>query len=175
MPRNIEIKARCTHPEETLLRIQQRCPEPPQELNQTDYFFDSPNGRLKLRVFPDQRGELIFYQRESSSGPKPSQYEIYHTTQSQALRQVLQQSLREGVVVRKKRLLFMAGRTRVHYDVVEGLGCFLELEVVMRPDEEIADAVLEAEELMNDLGIHRENLVSGAYADMLVESANSGI
>lgn len=170
MPSNIEIKARCTHPEETLERIKQRCPEPPHELYQTDFFFDSPNGRLKLRVFPDQRGELISYQRESASGPKPSHYEIYHTTQPQALLQVLQHSLKAGVVVRKKRLLFMAGRTRVHYDWVEGLGCFLELEVVMQPDEEIGDAVREAEELMSNLGIHRENLVSGAYADMLVNN-----
>jgi predicted adenylyl cyclase CyaB len=173
MPRNIEIKARCTNPEETLERIRQRCAEPPQQLNQTDYFFDSPNGRLKLRVFPDQRGELIFYQRESTSGPKPSHYEIYHTTQSQSLLEVLQHSLKEGVVVRKKRLLFMAGRTRIHYDLVEGLGYFLELEVVMRPDEEIADAVRDAEELISALGIHQENLVSGAYADMLV--SNNGM
>lgn len=168
MPRNVEIKARCTQPKETLERVKQRCPDPPHELNQTDYFFDSPNGRLKLRVFPDQRGELIFYQRESTSDPKPSHYEIYHTTESRSLLQVLQQSLRAGVIVRKKRLLFMAGRTRVHYDWVEGLGCFLELEVVMRPDEAIIDAVQEAQGLMSDLGIPRENLVSDAYADMLV-------
>jgi predicted adenylyl cyclase CyaB len=170
MPRNVEIKASCTHPEQTLERIKLRCPEPPEELIQTDYFFDSPNGRLKLRVFPDQRGELIFYQRESTSEPKPSQYEIYHTTKSHSLLQVLRQSLREGVIVRKKRLLFMAGRTRVHYDLVEGLGCFLELEVVMRPDEEVSEAVREAEALISDLGIHRENLISDAYADMLMRT-----
>ena len=32
-------------------------------------------------------------------------------------------------VVKKKRLLYLVGQTRVHCDEVEGLGCFMELEV----------------------------------------------
>ena len=32
--------------------------------------------------------------------------------------------------VRKTRLLYLVGQTRVHLDTVEGLGDFLELEVI---------------------------------------------
>jgi len=32
-------------------------------------------------------------------------------------------------VVRKQRMLYMIGQTRVHLDQVEGLGSFMELEV----------------------------------------------
>ena len=37
-------------------------------------------------------------------------------------------------VVRKRRMLYMVGQTRVHLDQVEGLGDFMELEVQIGPD-----------------------------------------
>ena len=36
-------------------------------------------------------------------------------------------------VVKKKRLLYLVGQTRVHCDEVEGLGHFVELEVCSLP------------------------------------------
>jgi adenylate cyclase class IV len=40
----------------------------------------------------------------------------------------------------KVRTLFLVGRTRVHLDRVEGLGDFLELEVVLRDGEPLKPA-----------------------------------
>lgn len=42
---------------------------------------------------------------------------------------VLAQALGVLGVVRKQRLLYLVGQTRVHLDTVEGLGDFVELEV----------------------------------------------
>ena len=61
----------------------------------------------------------------------------------------------------------MVGRTRVHLDTVAALGEFLELEVVLADDEPAETGVAEARRLMARLGIAPEQLVEGAYVDLL--------
>jgi predicted adenylyl cyclase CyaB len=75
--------------------------------------------------------------------------------------------------VRKNRTLFIAGRTRIHLDIVENLGHFLELEVVLREDESTDVGVREAHELMQRLGVTPSQLIDRAYVDLLA-SSNSG-
>jgi adenylate cyclase class IV len=58
------------------------------------------------------------------------------------------------------------GRTRVHLDRVEGLGHFLELEVVLGEKEPSEVGVREAHELMTRLGIEPHQLVEGAYVEL---------
>jgi predicted adenylyl cyclase CyaB len=67
----------------------------------------------------------------------------------------------------KERTVYIAGRTRIHLDRVEGLGQFVELEVVLEADESEAAGRREAEELMGKLHIRPEDLVECAYADLL--------
>jgi predicted adenylyl cyclase CyaB len=68
--------------------------------------------------------------------------------------------------VRKKRRLYMADRTRIHLDDVEGLGTFVELEVVLRDGEDAERGNAVARETMARLGIDESQLVEGAYADL---------
>ncbi len=171
MPSNIEIKARLKDPAATLEAIQLRCPESPQVIHQEDHFFIVPNGRLKLRLLGENHGELIQYHRNDSPEAKPSDYEIYPTNQPRCLLRVLQRSLSMGPVVTKKRLLFLNGRTRVHFDEVVGLGHFLELEVVLRESEDVARGYKDAEEWIQYLGIAKEDLIAVAYADLLLNDA----
>jgi hypothetical protein len=58
----------------------------------------------------------------------------------------------------------------VHLDTVVGLGTFLELEVVLRPNQTPVDGHEIAEDLMSRLGILESDLVTTAYADMLIAS-----
>jgi predicted adenylyl cyclase CyaB len=71
-------------------------------------------------------------------------------------------------VVRKRRRLYLIGRTRVHLDRVEGLGDFIELEVVLGEAEAVSRGEVVAAELADRLGIARSDLVRGAYLDLLV-------
>jgi predicted adenylyl cyclase CyaB len=71
----------------------------------------------------------------------------------------------------KRRELVIVGRTRVHLDEVEGLGAFVELEVVLGEGEPVDAGTREAHELMDRLGIPRDSLVPGAYIDLLERRA----
>ncbi|XP_041576625.2 uncharacterized protein [Taeniopygia guttata] len=87
---------------------------------------------------------------------------------------VLSQSLGVLGTVRKERLLLLLGQTRLHLDRVEGLGDFLELEVVLRPEQSEQDGQRVAQELLRDLGVADSDLVPGAYLDLLLALGDSG-
>lgn len=169
MARNIEIKARVASLAAVESLAAALSGKEPVAIAQDDTFFACPDGRLKLRAFSDGTGELIFYRRADDTGPKESFYVISPTSSPDTLRDAL--GLAYGVIgrVRKHRLLFMAGRTRIHLDRVEGLGEFLELEVVLRDGESAEAGMAEARELLASLRIAPEQLVSGAYLDLLAQ------
>jgi len=58
----------------------------------------------------------------------------------------------------------------VHLDRVEGLGHFLELEVVLKENERAESGVQEAHSLMAQLGIEPSQLVETAYVDLLAQT-----
>lgn len=167
MARNIEIKARIEGIETMLPKVLRLADEGPIEILQDDWFFSCKSGRLKLRVLSNKEGELIFYRRPDQLGPKESFYVISPTVSPDSLREAL--SLAYGTIgrVRKHRTLFMIGRTRVHLDRVDGLGQFLELEVVLENHETAASGITVAQKIMADFGIEPSQLVEGAYIDLL--------
>lgn len=167
MARNVEIKARVASLAALEPLAAALSGAAPVGIAQDDTFFACANGRLKLRDFGDGTGELIFYRRADDTGPKESFYVISPTAAPDTLRETL--ALAYGVIgrVRKQRLLFMAGRTRIHLDRVEGLGEFLELEVVLRDGESVEAGMAEAHELLASLQVAPDQLLAGAYLDLL--------
>ena len=166
MATNVEIKARVHDPDRLRELVERLCDAPGEVLFQEDTFFHTPRGRLKLRVLAPDRGQLIYYERENESGPKPSNYVISPTSDPDSLKTVLSAGLGVRGVVRKRRLVYVVGNTRIHLDEVEGLGSFLELEVVLGPDEspEAGNAV--ATDLMRELEIDESDLINVAYIDL---------
>lgn len=167
MPRNIEIKARIDDLDTVLRRAAELADEEPTEIPQDDTFFACAAGRLKLRTFSPAAGELIFYRRADEAGPKTSFYLRSPTDDPDALREVLRAAYGTAGRVRKLRRLYLAGRTRIHVDRVEGLGDHLELEVVLAEGEPPEPGIAEARDLMAKLGVDPAQLVEGAYVDLL--------
>ena len=167
MPRNVEIKARIADPSALARKAEAMADRAAQVIAQDDTFFNCTTGRLKLRVFSPTAGELIFYRRPDQTGPKESFYVRSTTSSPATLREAL--ALAYGIAgrVRKQRTLYLVGRTRIHVDRVEGLGDFMELEVVLAEGEAVDAGVHEAHDLMARLGIDASALIDRAYVDLL--------
>jgi len=165
--RNVEIKARVDDLDAIARKAAAFCTGGPIEIAQDDMFFSCAAGRLKLRTFSPERGELIFYQRADARGPKESFYLRSPTTAPEALREVLALAYGTSGRVRKHRTLYLANRSRIHLDRVEGLGDFVEIEVVLGDDDAADGGVREARDIMARLGIDGSRLVAGAYVDLL--------
>ena len=170
MPSNIEIKARVADPARKRALAERLAGTPPTVLQQEDTFFPGARGRLKLRQFSPTHGELISYHRADVAGTKQSHYLLSRTTEPAALRAVLADAYGTGTVVTKTRLLYLVGQTRIHLDEVIGLGSFLELEVVLTDGRSCEEGHRIAREIMGALEVRVEDLVVGAYADLLAAS-----
>ena len=175
MPRNIEIKARIASPADAAA-LRQRAlalaTAPEQQLEQHEEAVVLlelllGRGRLKLRQFADGSAELIHYQRADEAGAKASDYVRVPLVDGGACREALARGLGLLGRVKKRRSVVMVGRTRVHLDAVEGLGDFMELEVVLREGEPDAAGQAEAEALMQALGLADAPRLAGAYLDLL--------
>jgi predicted adenylyl cyclase CyaB len=167
MARNVEIKAHVENHRVTFARAAELANEGPVEILQDDTFFVCGNGRLKLRAFSSEAGELIFYRRSDQKGPKESFYILSPTKSPDSLRETLSIAYGQAGRVCKHRTLFLAGRTRIHLDCVEGLGDFVELEVVLAEGEDTKAGEAVAWDLMDKLGIRPDQLIDCAYVDLL--------
>lgn len=174
MPANIEIKARVRDSGAFEKRAAALRETQVEIIQQEDVFFQVTKGRLKLRILSPSHAQLICYTRSDAAGPKRSEYFLHETHEPESLRMVLSRALGVRGIVRKTRRLFKIGQTRVHFDCVEGLGTFVELEVVLREGQSDEDGQAIAEDLMARLAIDRNDLVGTAYID-LIEQSVSGL
>ena len=182
MAKDVEIKARLTKSQfqQVAGRAAELAERGPLELEQCDTFFHSKSGRLKLREFADGSAELIHYHRDDQAGPKSSGYALIPCPDPTALKAALAAANGIRGVVKKQRTVYFTGPTRIHLDRVEGLGDFLELEVVVEAGRSCEPGAIEqgeppskedpvglAHRLMDQLGIEPSMLVATAYIDLL--------
>ena len=167
---NVEIKAKCNNPgyiRDYLVKnnaIFKGVDE------QTDTYFDVPNGRLKLRE-GNIENNLIFYERVNQAGPKNSKFHLVKIEDAQGLKEVLKKSTGVKVIVKKKREIYYIGNVKFHIDEVPGLGAFTEIEagniLADLTQEQLND---QCDFYMGELMINPEDLIDISYSDMLLEN-----
>ncbi|XP_018326380.1 uncharacterized protein LOC108737777 [Agrilus planipennis] len=168
--RNIEIKARVKNLSDLVNKINSITNSGKTIIKQSDIFFNQEKGRLKLRKFESGDAELIYYERPDIEGPKLSSFEKCDLKFEcvDGLIKVLTTAMGVKGVVKKERHLYIIDQTRIHIDQVEGLGTFIELEVVLREDQTVEDGSVIAKDLMQKLNIQEEDLLNKAYIDLLL-------
>jgi len=130
MPINIiEFKARVNNPQNTEQLLQSLNPVYKGEDRQVDTYFNVSQGRLKLRE-GNIENALIWYDRPNDAGSKQSQVLLHKHEPGTALKEILIKLHGIKVVVDKKRRIYFIENVKFHFDEVEGLGKFIEVEAI---------------------------------------------
>lgn len=166
---NIEIKARYSDRDRAEQILSSLGAGPAGVFQQKDTYFNVTNGRLKLRQLAVDQGQLIYYRREDTAGPKRSDYEISATTDPEALCRILNELMGSWIEVTKTRQVWLWENVRIHLDDVEGLGKFVELEAVTE-EQGVEESRERVETLMRALEIGSDQLIEGSYSDMIAMS-----
>ncbi|GAA4742221.1 class IV adenylate cyclase [Flavisolibacter ginsenosidimutans] len=143
------------------------------EDHQTDTYFNVANGRLKLREGTIEHA-LIFYERTNTAAAKQSNVMLYQHKPDEALKQILAQSLGVKAVVDKRRKIYFINNVKFHFDNVEGLGQFVEVEAIDKDGsiglDKLKEQCLHYQNLLN---VTADDFMAGSYSDMLLAKKSS--
>ena len=168
--RNLEIKASVMSLAASRARLRRlHGAAPHATLRQTDWYFDVPRGRMKLREIVTGRArtaELIAYERPDAQSARTSRFVRLPAEECAATRRLLTGMFGVFVCVRKRREVWLYENARIHLDRVSRLGLFVEIEVVVTQGMPQARRVMAA--LREALGIEPRDLVGPSYSDLLL-------
>ncbi|MEA1896041.1 MAG: class IV adenylate cyclase [Bacteroidota bacterium] len=164
----IEIKARCHNPEEIELILLNNNARYEGSDRQIDTYFNSDSGQVKLRE-GNIENSLIYYQRKERKGQKKSEVTLYKTTgESNALKDILANTMGIKIVVDKTRKIFFIENVKFHIDLVKGLGSFVEIEAIdisgKMGEEELRK---QCDDFIRLLGLKDAEFLDQSYSDMI--------
>lgn len=165
---NFEFKAHAknlTALEEKLLQLN---PKFVGKDHQIDTYFNVLTGRLKLRE-GNIETSLIHYERENLADAKSSKILLYQHAPDQTLKEILVKTLGVKVVVDKLRKIYFIENVKFHFDTLEGLGTFVEVEAIDK-DGSIGIEKLQSQcrKYAEFLGIKDEDYISESYSDLIL-------
>ena len=169
---NIEIKARCANASSIRNYLQHQQARFVGVDDQTDTYFNTNNGRLKMRQGPIENA-LIYYNRENKAGPKLSEVKLLPLeTNAELLKELLTKAHGVKVVVKKQREIYFIDNVKFHIDEVEGLGSFVEIEAIDK------DGSLGLEKIkeqcyfyLQQFQITEDDLLTHSYSDLLINQS----
>lgn len=139
--------------------------------HQVDTYFNVSTGRLKLRE-GNIGNALIHYEREDFAGAKSSRVLLYQHQPDKTLKEILIKTLGIKVIVDKSRKIYFINNVKFHFDTVQDLGTFVEVEAIDK-DGNIGSEKLQTQcdQYAAFFNISKEDFASVSYSDMILQKA----
>jgi adenylate cyclase, class 2 len=169
---NIEFKAMCNDLGAAENILQRQNPFFKGTDHQLDTYFNVPNGRLKLRE-GNIENALIHYERENTARSKSSHVLLYQHQPDENLKAILTKALGIKAVVDKQRKIYFIGNVKFHFDTVNELGTFIEVEAIDKDGSIGKEKLQEQCDYYADLlKVGKDDFMSVSYSDMIMEHSN---
>lgn len=128
--KNFEFKARVNKLEDYEDLLLKLSPTNLGTEHQIDTYFNAPKGRLKLREIIGKENKLIDYNRDDLQGSKKSDILLYRHQPNESLKIILSNQLGIKTIIDKKRKIYEIDNVKFHFDTVENLGTYIEVEAI---------------------------------------------
>lgn len=165
---NYEFKARASNTKDLENMLLQLNPLFVGEDHQTDTYFNTQTGRLKLRE-GNIENALIHYIRENSANAKQSDVLLYQHKPNATLKNILIKSNGIKIIVDKIRRIYFIDNVKFHFDTVKSLGTFIEVEAI---DKDGSLGIEKLKEQCNYFikffNIQLSDFIEHSYSDMLI-------
>ena len=166
MAKNLEYKVRSESLDALLPKLAELNATHTETIHQVDTYFQNPKGRLKLRETDESdEGCLIYYERPNALESRYSIYQLCKIAEPAVLKELLAIALGIKTIVKKQRSLWMYNSTRIHLDIVEDLGEFVELETVFQGQTE-AEAIKEHQHVKTTLDLNAAEPIAVSYSEL---------
>lgn len=188
-PVEVEVKIPVSSLEDTVKRLKQcgfclagACREEDVYYNSVYYDLREQDKALRIRRVTDldtgkTRAEF------NCKGPKLDQVSVSRTELEMRLEtpEILERILEEltflpvPCAVRKTRFTYTKGRITAVVDQVEGLGNYLELEIIGQGEGQRPACLKEIEAIMKELGYEQKDTIRNSYLSMLQKKEKSRV
>lgn len=165
---NIEFKAKAKNIDELENKLLSIQPKLIGEDHQVDTYFNTPEGRLKLRE-GNIENSLIYYERANTNDAKESKVILYAHEADKNLKDILTKVHGIKTVVDKIRKIYFVNNVKIHFDNIDGLGTFIEVEAIDK-DGTIGTEKLkeQCKQFADFFGIEDDDYIAYSYSDMIV-------
>lgn len=187
-PVEVEVKIPVCSSEDAIKRLEQCGFSPAGTCREEDVYYNSAcydlteyDKALRIRRVTDlDTGKT--WAEFNCKGPKLDQVSVSRTELEMRLEtpEILEQILGEltflpvSCTVRKTRFTYIRGRITAAVDQVEGLGDYLELEIIGQGEEQRPACLKEIEAAMKELGYEQKDTIRMSYLSMLQKKEESG-
>lgn len=165
--KNVEFKVKVSNTDQPEQRLKELNPVFKGEDHQTDTYFKVKHGRLKLRE-GNIENALIHYHRPNTAAAKQSDVILHTHHPDKALKEILTIHLGIMSVVKKRRRIYFVDNVKFHFDKVDGLGCFVEVEAIDSEGSLSTESLQrQCDYYFDYFGFDSQDLVDRSYGEMI--------